>query len=128
MHSCHTTILLQIVHLTSNNNLTKYLSVAGVSSYLIVSLNIQKSAKKHQIWVRHPYIRCQIGPLYYFWAGYFCISEKYWCSNKRKNNWLDCNCFFYFLAKYRAEKPVCEPSPLQSRFLGGTLGSLYLQS
>ena len=45
MHSFHTTILLQIVYLTTNNNLTKYLSVAGVSSYFTISLNIQKSAK-----------------------------------------------------------------------------------
>ena len=45
MHSCHTTILLQIVYLTTNNNLTKYLSVADVSSYLVVGLNIRKLAK-----------------------------------------------------------------------------------
>ena len=42
MHSCHTTILLQNVYLTTSNNLTKYLSVAGVSSYSTRSLNIQK--------------------------------------------------------------------------------------
>ena len=45
MHSCHTTILLQIIYLTTNNNLTKYLSVAGVSSYFGISLNIRKLAK-----------------------------------------------------------------------------------
>ena len=45
MHSCHTTILLQIVYLTTNNNLTKYLSVADVSSYFAIILNIRKLAK-----------------------------------------------------------------------------------
>ena len=34
--------------------------------------------------VRHLNIRCQNGPLHYFWVGYFCISEKYRCSHKRK--------------------------------------------
>ena len=45
MHSFHTTIPLQIVYLNTNNNLTKYLSVEGVSSYFTIRLNIQKLAK-----------------------------------------------------------------------------------
>ena len=87
MHSRHITILLQNVYFTTSNNLTKYLSVANVSSYSTRSLNIQKSGKvgkKRQFWVRQPFIKRQNEPIHYFLAVYFCISETHRHSNKRK--------------------------------------------
>ena len=114
MHSCDITILLEKLYFTTGNNLTKNLCVASVSSYSISSTfeNPKKGKKcqKTSILGQIPISQT----LQYFWAGCFHISETQRCSNKRKDNWLDCKWFFTFLAKYRAEKPVNEPNPLWS--------------
>ena len=51
MHSCHITILSQNVYFATSNNLRKYLSVAGVSSYFYQKFDYPKIGKKHQFWL-----------------------------------------------------------------------------
>ena len=122
MHSCHITILLLNVYFTTSNKLTKYLSVADVSSYSTRSLNIQKSnkiGKKRQFWVRHPYIKRQNEPIHYFLAGYFCISETHRCSNKRKKiTGKTASGYRLFGKNTGPKKPICKPNPLYVQDLG----------
>ena len=87
MHSCHMTILLQIVYLTTNNNLTKYISVADVSSYLAISLNIRKLAKNINFGSDTHISDAKMDPFITFGQDIFAYLKNIGVQIKEKNNW-----------------------------------------
>ena len=87
MHSCHMTILLQIVYLTNNNNLTKYLSVADMSSYFAKNLNIRKLAKNINFRSCTHISDVKMDPFITFGQDIFAYLKNIGVQIKEKNKW-----------------------------------------
>ena len=87
MHSCHITILLQDVFLTTSNNLTNYLSVAYVSSYSTRRLNIRNLAKHINFGLDIHISDAKMNLIISFRPDIFAYLKHIGVHIKEKNNW-----------------------------------------
>ena len=116
MHSCHITILSQNVYFATSNNLRKYLSVAGVSSYFTRSLIVRKKKNPSILVIlgSDTHISDAITNLFItFGPDILAYLKHIYIQIREKKQRVRLQAVFDFLGKNTGpKKPVYEPNPL----------------